>query len=244
MYQSEVNYETQGPGGPKLEGGISFDSFVNTVTPVSPTQGPIYDFTADWSKPTANIPCFTWMHIGLAVDETCNNIFAHLQAAWTKDGVDPGHAPIYGFEVRDGLLTPEVQKIRITNDSGVYTKIDQMDLLVLSKEEGAAFSFENLNTDYFSHHSYAWTSVPSSMLPAGGVFDTNSLFDVELGALGLTLGPSQVLLSRQLGEYTGGSTDHFWNFDLHTAHEPEPSTLVLLITAGISLLVFAWRRRR
>jgi len=39
-------------------------------------------------------------------------------------------------------------------------------------------------------------------------------------------------------------TDFTGNFSIEAYTVPEPGTLVLLVTAGLGLLVYAWRRRR
>ena len=64
-----------------------------------------------------------------------------------------------------------------------------------------------------------------------------------LANLGLTIPAGGGLMAREYSSYQGGSTDYFWDYQLHGAHTPEPGTLVLLLTAGIALLL-TFRRWR
>jgi len=264
-FTSEVNFQTTGPGGipPWLpvQNGIRFQTFtpqignpVNRPLPVlypgpNPPTAPFYYFDGNWTNPTQGLPFCTWMHFGLEFDETCHNIGYWLQATWTKNGVDPEGSPLYGFEVRDGYPVAERQKITIQNSSGVETNPQGMDLMILSKEEGAAFPLEDLNTSFFDMHpewNMRWVHVPTSMIPTTLVGDggINSFFDVyfdQVPGLGV-LPPEGVVLARQLSTYTEGTDPTFWQYELHGAHTPEPMTLTILL-AGFGALVAARRRK-
>jgi hypothetical protein len=253
LFVSQVNWQVNGPGGPPVPGGIKFNNFGQTIT-VTPTPGaPWYNFTADWTNPSvAEVPFSTWMHFGLQFDETCHNIGYWLQGWWTKDGIqDPPFSPIYGFEVRDGILEPEPQKIRIQNASGVTTTLQSMDLMVLNP--GETFQLQNLTTDFFDTHpewNGRWVHVPSALLPTtfpSGSPANDSFFDVFLTQVpGLGALPANgMLLAREFSSYTGGSVDNFWNYEMHGAHMPEPGAIVLIGTGLLAMgLGYIWRRRK
>jgi hypothetical protein len=227
----------------ETNGTNTFNNFSYSITPSGP---PWYSFNANWSNPDHPIPYCTWWHYGLDFDETCHNIGYNIHAAWTRNGIDPGYSPMYGFEVRDGILTAEPQKITIQNYSYVDTSVLQMQLLVLQPPEVQNFPLANLNTSFFDTHPEwmsRFVSVPTAMLPSMFA-GTNSFFDVYLDSLGLTIPPGGGLIAREYSSYQGGSTDYFWNYELHGAHMPEPGTLVLLLSAGIALSLTFRRRRR
>jgi hypothetical protein len=189
-------------------------------------------------------------HFGLEFEETCHNIGYHIQAVWTKDNVDPGYSPMYGFEVRDGYPTPERQKIRIENYSTVETMPIEMQVMVLTPQEAETFPLEDLNTSFFDSNSTwnnRWVTVPTYMLPTylPGDGSPQSFFDVfldQLGPGGLVIPPGGGLMAREYSSYQGGSTDYFWNYELHQAHTPEPGTMVLLAVGAAALLLWRWRR--
>jgi hypothetical protein len=263
ILNQQINFQVTGPGGPPVVNGIQFQTFTSQIgnpvnrplppnspwPPALPPQPPFYYFDANWSNPTANIPYCTWMHFGLSFDETCHNIGYWLQGVWTKNGVDPTQQPIYGFEVRDGILAAERQRITIQNASGVETVPLGMDLMVLAPAEVNTFPLQNLNTSFFDNHpewNSRWVHVPTGMLPSHLVGDggVNSFFDVYLDQLGLVIPPGGGLMAREYSSYQGGSTDYFWNYELHGAHMPEPGTLVMLTIAGIAMLLTFRRWRR
>ena len=143
-------------GLPRNHGTNTFNNFGYTITP-----GPLRQqgqgcrgttSAANWTNPNQNIPYCTWWHFGLDFDETCHNIGYNLQAAWTQNGVDPGYSPLYGFEVEDGILTPEPQKITIQNASGVDTVPIEMQVMILQPPEVNSFPLEDLNTSFFDSH--------------------------------------------------------------------------------------------
>jgi len=208
------------------------------------SQGPpFYDFTADWNDvdtnmyPSGYIPYCSWIHLGLEFDEECHNIGYWLRGTWTRDGIDPENSPMYGFKVDD--LAP-MQYIRIQNASYVPTELIQMDLAILPA--GTEFPLSQLNAEYFAAHpEFPWfaVSIPTPVYMNG----IDSFFDVYVEqVMGRPLGPSELLLSRQYSSYEGGSTDYFWNFEIHEAHVPEPATIVM-IASGLMGLVAVARRK-
>jgi hypothetical protein len=209
-----------------------FTDFSNTITPVGENT-PFYNFTADWSDPTGGgyIPFCSWIHLGLEFDETCHNIGYWLQGWWTRDGDDPDFSPMYGFKVED--LAPQ-QTITIQNASDVYTELIQMDLAILPA--GSPFPLEDLNAAYFAAHpEFPWMPVlittPISMSGNGSEFTVN----IE-EVMGRPLGWGELLVSRQYSSYEGGSTDYFWNFEIHGAHIPEPGTIVMIALGALGVL--------
>ena len=235
-FVGEVNFLIP-PTAPPTQ---AFPTFSQTITPSAggmwPPGLPFYDFTANWSG--ANIAHCQWVHFGLEFDEACHNVGYWLQAAWTRDGVDPGLSPIMGFRVED--LAP-TQTFTLQNYSDVEIHLTQVDVLVLPP--GADFPLENLNYDYFeANPGYDWVpvTVPADTWLAGN----GEEFQLNIeDVLGRRLGFSEILISRQRGEYSGSPTEEFWEFELHEAHIPEPLTM-LAFGAGVVGLAGYVRRRR
>jgi hypothetical protein len=234
QFVKQVNFYTP-PANPPV---TAFNAFGSVITPSpNPPNGrglPWYDFSANWSG--GNVPFCTWVHFGLEFDETCHNIGYYLQAAWTRDGVDPGLSPIYGFKVDDLSAN---QTFTLQNYSDVSTTLKEMGLLVLPA--GTPFPLEDLNTAYFDANAYDWHSVT---LPADGLAmaGNGSEFEVDIASvIGRRLGPGEILISRQ---GSTASEDMHWQYELHEAHPiPEPLTLAGL-GLGIMGLVGYVRRRR
>lgn len=260
-FTSEVNFLTSGP--PLwTPGATAFENFnyqiggapTRPLPPGSPWPGPpdpeppFYYFEGSWST-AGQIPYCQWVHFGLEFDEDCHNIGYWLQGVWTKDGIDPAGNPIYGFEVEDGILTGLPQRITIQNASGTETVPLQMDMMILSKEEGEAFPLGDLNTGFFDQNpewNERWVAVPPELLPdvLPGDGGPDSFFDVfleQVPGLG-QLGPEEVLLARQHSEYymSNPGWENFWQYEIHGSHIPEPVTLGLIALGAVGLI----RRRR
>ena len=269
-FTSQVNFLTSGPDGvpPWNPGPQALDTFgapqIGGVIPAghplppgppNPINPPWYFFDANWSTSTGQqIPNNQWVHFGLEFNEECHNIGYWLRAGWKQGALDPP-VPIYGFKVLDGYptLPPQERRgITIQNASEAETSVLAMDLLVLSKADGDKIALADLNTDYFRDHSeFVWTQVPLDKmhgLGSLGVFQPDSFFDVFFDEIeGLPqLQPEGYVIARQHSEYSGyvSSSGDYWQYELHEANTPEPGTLVLLGTATLGLLAYAWRRRR
>jgi PEP-CTERM motif len=217
--------------------GTSFPNFTNSITHAG---GDIWNFSAAWSG--LNVNSSQTGHFGLFFDVYCRNVWIDLDGYWTDlSGNRIGNWPILGFEVPTHWWDPPSEQLfRLqgdTGDVGIYTAIQQMDMLLVDPPENPESLFDSLNVNDMESIGDWKSVVPSLALPIA--LPADSFFDVYTELIVGPIEPDQVLLSRTLAMWDG---EERWFFHVHQAHPiPEPTTLFLL---GSGLLGFAGVKRK